>query len=80
MTDYITTLIRQHKSPADVMNEVVGILDSDSKVLQQAFGQARGGGERDADTDAGTQRDRETATERREAVGANAKDACGRAA
>merc|ERR1712216_75080 len=33
LTDYITTLIRQHKGPNDVMNEVVGILDSDSKVF-----------------------------------------------
>ena len=33
LTDYITTLIKQHKSPSDIMNEVVGILDSDSKMF-----------------------------------------------
>jgi len=33
LTDYITTLIKQHKNPTEVMNEVVGILDSDSKMF-----------------------------------------------
>ena len=33
LTDYITTLVKQHKTPAEVMDEVVGILDSDSKMF-----------------------------------------------
>jgi len=36
MLDYITTLIKQHKNPTEVMNEVVGILDSDSKMFVSA--------------------------------------------
>ncbi|KAJ1481363.1 hypothetical protein T484DRAFT_1807696, partial [Baffinella frigidus] len=32
LTDYITTLIKQHKSPNDILSEVDSVLDNDAKV------------------------------------------------
>lgn len=33
LTAYITTLIKQHKGPKDILEEVIGILDNDAQIF-----------------------------------------------